>query len=135
METQWKDWRLQLASAAKGGIEFKTMRRDLPYSLVLTFNADYSADTFDAALRLGPDTASELVSFSVSVGSYVDGWTNVTLSLTKSQVATVAAAASDGDLDGLAEVVFDLLHTPSGGTQQLMLGGTIPLIGKVTDGA
>jgi hypothetical protein len=133
MDTQWGAWLRELKAARKGGIQYKPIRRDLPYSLVFAFDADFSGDAFAASLRIAPDASgSTLADFTVSVGDYTDGATNVTLTLTKSQVN---ALPSDDDFDGLAEVVFDLLHTPSGGEQYQLLGGTILLIGKVTSGA
>ena len=70
-----------------------------------------------------------LADFTVTVGAYASGVTPVALSLTSGQTTALTA---DADLDGLEEFVFDILWTPSGGTQQRLMGGIIKISGKVT---
>src|SRR3546814_14014510 len=71
---------------------------------------------FRSSIRAAPDAAgATLADFDVTVGAYADGITTITLELTDTQTA---ALPSDGDADGLEEMVFDMLWTPSGGTQQ-----------------
>lgn len=132
--SNWTAWLRQNAEAGRGGVTLaKSIVRDLPYELVLAISSDVSADAFSASLRLSPDAdGATLADFTVVVGSYASGATNVTLSLTKTQVNALPA---DADADGLEELLFDVLHTPSGGTQYRMLAGAIPVSGKVTAGA
>src|SRR3546814_15663705 len=93
---------------------------------------DVSADSVEASIRAAPDAAgATLADFDVTVGAYADGITTITLELTDTQTA---ALPSDGDADGLEEMVFDMLWTPSGGAQQRFLAGIIQVSGKVTDG-
>lgn len=125
--TQHGDWLRSLASAGKGGAELPPIDRGLAYSLTLKFPLDVSSDSFEAALRIAPDSGSA-VEFSVSVGAWDGTYTPVIFSLTKSQVN---ALPSDADADGLTEMVMDVLRTPSGGTQYRFLGGNIFISGKV----
>lgn len=137
--TAWDDWLRKLSADGKGGLglqgkpQMRAIDRGLPYVYVLAVGMDVSADTFDASIRAAPDAAgATLADFDVTVGSYADGVTTITLELTEEQTA---ALPSDGDADGLEELVFDILWTPSGGTQQRFMGGVIQVSGKVTDGS
>ena len=126
--SQWDDWLASLKAAGKGGVPLPqlTIDRGLAYEKIIAFEADLSADTITAALRASPDAASVLVDFTVAVGAYSGGTTEVTLSLTSAQTA---ALPSDSDLDGVEEFPFDLLRNGS-----RLLAGTIKLAGKVTNG-
>lgn len=129
MATQWDTWLAALKGALKGGIVFRQLQidRGLAYSKVLSFGADLSADTITASLRTGPDAAgSTLVDFTISVGAYTAGATEVTLSLTSGQTAALPA---DSDLDGEEQFAFDILRNGS-----RLMGGIIPVAGKVTNG-
>ena len=134
--SQWDDWLRKLAKDGKGGLglsgkpEVRAIDRGLPYEYTLAIGADVSGDTFEASLRASPDASgSTLADFTVTVGAYAAGVTPVTLGLTSGQTSALTA---DADLDGLEEFVFDILWTPSGGTQQRLLGGVIKISGKVT---
>lgn len=134
--SQWDDWLRKLSADGKGGLgltgkpEMRAIDRGLPYEYTLSIAGDRSADAFEASLRASPDAAgATLADFTVTVGSYSGGVTPITLSLTAVQTA---ALTSDSDLDGLEEFVFDILWTPSGGTQQRLMGGVIQISGKVT---
>lgn len=129
MASQWDPWLAGLKANGKGGVEFPAIDRTLPYVLPISIPLDVSADDFAAALKASPDTDLELMTFSVSVGAYSSGTTVVTLTLTDGQTATLAADLDDG----VGEVVFDLLWTPSGDYQRRFMGGVIPVLGKVTD--
>ena len=134
--SQWDDWLRKLAKDGKGGLglsgkpEVRAIDRGLPYEYTLAIGADVSGDAFEASLRASPDASgSTLADFTVTVGAYAAGVTPVTLGLTSGQTSALTA---DADLDGLEEFVFDILWTPSGGTQQRLLGGVIKISGKVT---
>lgn len=131
MATQWAEWLSELKAAGKGGVRLKGIDRGLPYSLAFSIPLNVTGDSFDASLRLSPDASgSTLVDFTIAIGTYSAGATLVTLSLTQVQTAALPA---DGDLDGVEEFVFDLLRTPSGGTQARLIGGVIPILGKVSN--
>lgn len=128
MASQWETWLAALKAAGKGGVTLSqlTIDRGLPYSKIISFGADLSGDTITASLRASPDAADPvLVSFTVAVGAYTSGATEVTLSLTKVQTAALPA---DGDADGEERFVFDMLRNDA-----RLLAGTIPIVGKVTN--
>jgi hypothetical protein len=130
------DWLRLMAAAGKGGARFPQLEidRGLPWVKVLAFGADYSGDTFRAALRLEPDAPdSPLVELNVAVGSHALGVTPVTVSLTKAQTANPAIIPPDSVFAGVIELAFDLLHAPAGGTEYRILAGIIPVSGKVTN--
>lgn len=137
--TAWDDWLRKLSADGKGGLglrgkpQMRAIDRGLPYVYVMAVGMDVSADSFEASIRSVPDAAgATLADFDVTVGAYADGITTITLKLSDTQTA---ALPSDGDADGLVEMVFDILWTPSGGTQQRFLAGVIQVSGKVTDGS
>lgn len=130
MDYFYRDWVAAAKAAGHGGITLPAITRGLPYSRTINFGADYSADAFAASLRLTPDAAgATLADFTVVVGSYSGGVTPVTITL--SQTVT-AALPADGDADGLAWLVFDMLRTPSGGTQDRFVAGVAAVSGGVT---
>lgn len=125
-------WLRDLGAAGKGGGRWPQLGidRGRAWSKVLSFAADYSADTFACNLAAEPD-GTTLVSPAVSIGAFASGVTLVTLSLTAVQTANPALIPADGDLDGVVDLAFDLLRTPSGGTQGRLMAGVIPVSGKV----
>lgn len=128
MKSQWTDWLRELAQAGKGGdgLVLPPITRDKSYLHVLNIEANVSADAFAADLRTAPDSdLAPLVAFTVSVGAFSGGVTPVTLSLTALQTALPGVA--DADFNGLAEAVFYLFHTPSGGTQYRAAGTVITI--------
>lgn len=132
MRTQWDAWLADLRAAGKGGERWPQLAidRGRAWSKVLSFAADYSADAFACNLAASPD-GTTLVSPTVNVGAYSSGVTLVTLSLTAVQTANLALIPGDDDADGVEDLCFDLLRTPSGGSQGRIMAGIIPVSGKV----
>lgn len=130
MASEWDAWLRALRAAGKGGrVLPSAIDRGLPFVLPVAIAYDVSADSFAAELRASPDAGgAALAAFSVSVGAYTDGFTVLTLSLTAAQTG---ALPEDSDLDGATELPFDILWT-RGGTTDRLIGGLIPVIGKVT---
>jgi len=129
MQTQWSNWLAAESAAGRSGIVLSghPIVRGQAYELVLPIPADVSGDAFDGALYVGPDSENEaLVSFSVTVGGYSGGFTNVTLAL--SATDTDDEPPADANLDGLSEVILKLNYTPSGGAKARCLGLSIPVV-------
>ena len=125
MDSQWKDWLRQEKAASRGGVQWpEAIVRGLPFTMVLPIPMDVSADAFAASVALSPGGAV-IEDFAVDVGAYEDDATIVTLSLTGAQ--TLFAGASDGDLDGLTELVFVMRYTPAGGEASRAMGLSIPI--------
>lgn len=131
MAGPWDTWLAALKAAGKGGVNLPqlTIDRGLPYSKILSFDADLSGDTITASLRASPDAADPvLVSFTVAVGAYTNGATEVTISLTKVQTSNTSILPVDSDADGEERLVFDMLRNDA-----RLIAGTIPIAGKVTN--
>jgi len=129
VETQWSKWLRQLESDNKGGIAAPGIQRGGIYTLPVWLPWDASAETFTAQITLSPDGDGP-ISFAVDVGSYSDGFTLVTLSLTAMQTT---ALAPDGDGDGLSEVLFDLLRDDGVQPEYRLFGGVIPISGQISE--
>lgn len=130
--TPFDDWLQQLAAAKKGPWPIP-IHRGLPFEYVIALEGNWTGSTLIGGLRLSPDAPDPvLVSFTVTGPVVVASVSTFTLSLTKVQTA---ALPSDAEADGVVELVYDLLFTPSGGTQQRLFGGVANLIGKVTNGS
>src|SRR5213595_2116771 len=104
-------WLRDLKAAQKGGERWPKLGidRGRAWSRSLSFEADYSADTFVCNLALEPD-GTTLVSPTVVVGAYSSGATPVTLSLSAGQTANLSLIPADGDFDGVEDLCFDLLR-------------------------
>jgi hypothetical protein len=131
MNTQWSAWLAAEKAAGRSGVVFsqKPIVRGEAYELVLPIPGDVSGDAFAAAIYLTPDADdSALASFTVDVGSYDSeaGTTDVTLSL--AATATDDEPPADADGDGLAEAVFKMTYTPSGGSAARALSLVIPIV-------
>lgn len=128
MKSQWTDWLREMAAAGMGGsaLAFTPISRGIAYSYVMPVGADVSGDTFAADLRMAPDAdGAPVAAFTVTVGAYADGFTDVTFALAAG--ALDAVADLDGDADGLSELVLYLFHTPAGGAQYRAAGTTITI--------
>lgn len=132
MISQWTTWLRRLAADGHGGVSLPAIVRGLSYPLTIKIPLDVTADAFTGSVAISPDAEEPLEEFAVSIGAWDGTYTPVTLTLSQAQVAALPA---DGDFDGLEEVVFDILRTPSGSHQRRYLAGNIPISGKVTDGA
>jgi hypothetical protein len=135
MATQWDEWLTKLASDGKGGLglkrqpQMRAIDRGLAYVYAFAVQGDRSSDAFSAAIKASPDALTSLATFDVTVGTYSAGYTPLILELTALETA---ALPSDNDANGLEQMVFDILWTPSGGVQQRLMGGIIDVSGKVT---
>lgn len=134
MQSNYPDWLARAQASGQGGITLKDIPRGLVWSTTLNFGEDWDADTFFISLREKPDAADPvLVSVTTSVGSYANGVTPVTLSLTA--VQTAALPADDND-DGLKELFWDLLRRVGGSGDRIkIMAGNVFVSGKVTPNA
>lgn len=131
--SNYESWLSDLRAAGKGGLRLPQLAidRGLPYRKLIAISADVASHTFKASLRLDPDaTGSTLVDFTVTVYPFSGGFTNLLLSLTDGQTA---ALPGDAAAEGSVDLAFDILITPPADAQQRLLGGVIPVLGKVTN--
>lgn len=124
-------WVRQLAATRKGPAPMQ-IDRGLPFSARFVIGAPM-AGSVSAAIRLAPDAGGAvLVAFTASAVTVEGDYAEFTLSLTKVQTAALPA---DTDGDALVELAYDVLFTPTGGTQTRLFGGVATVAGKVTDAA
>ena len=134
MNQPYEAWLTSLANAKRGGFAISPIDRGLAYDYTLDFDSDVSADTFEGALRAAPvsdpTVTTALAEFTVTVGTFADGVTPVTFSLTETQVEALPA---DADGDAVHTLYWDILRTPSGGSQYRFAAGYVEILGGVTD--
>lgn len=98
----------------------KSIVRGSDWGTTIAFAEDLSAGTFTGAVKLNPKADSPLASFDIVVGAYIDGETEIGLSLTSGDVD---AMPSDDDGNYVEEVVFYILEDG-----ELFAAGTIPVL-------
>jgi hypothetical protein len=131
MQTQWTEWLAAERAAGRSGVVLneRPIVRGKAYELVLPIPGDLTGATFAASLHVSPGaSAISGVSFDTDLAAFdaEAGTTTLTLSLAATETDTELPA--DGNLDGLAEVIFKLDFTPSGGDQSRALGLVIPIV-------
>lgn len=129
MATTFEAWLRELRAAGKGPATLRGCSRGRAWSTVLGIGADVSDWAFIGAAKLAPDAIETEAEFTIAVGAYAAGVTPVTLSLS---AADTSALPADSDGDGIEAFAFDLLATPPGEDEFLLMGGTLPLLGSVT---
>jgi len=130
-QTLWADWLAAERAAGRSGLVLTShpIVRGQNYEIVLPIPADVSGDAFDAAIYVGPDADnSALASFTVTVGSYDSGAGTTTVTLSLAASLTDDEPPADSDFDGLAECIFKMNHTPSGGNASRALSLSIPIV-------
>lgn len=138
MQTQWASLLAVEKAARRGGIVWpEPIVRGLPFELVLPIPLDVTGDDFKLAFGGTPD-ATALVTLTVgggiTLGTYASGVTTVTCALSDTQVGTIATAQTDGDGDGLAEVLAELIWQQGGaGNWRRAMLISIPISGKIAD--
>lgn len=139
MATEFDDWLRQLAAAGKGGSALSA--KDIPaairgnaWSLILVLPGDFSAATISGTLRASPDASTALATLSFTALTY-DAGTNKTTTTGSLAAGTGANSTgilpADADGNGVLELPLAIYLTPSGGTNELLLGGKFTLLGKV----
>jgi len=139
MKTSFDDWLQQLAAAGKGGAalagdEIPTATRGEAFSYPIVMTGDWSGATIESAIRAAPDSASALVTLTVSGATYDSGTgkTSWTASLASGTGAnSTGALPTDTDGNGVEAFPISFFITPSGGDKTLLFGGPFVLLGKV----
>lgn len=133
MESQYPDWLRRARSDGHGGGTLPSLVRGVPEPYVMHVPLDVSADAFTLTMRQSPDAGGDAaLEFTTSVGAFDGTYTPVTFTPDPTQFAALPA---DGDADGLVELFFDILRTPSGGSARRFAAGNIFISGKVGGGA
>ena len=131
---QFDEWVRQLAAARKGPVTFPAASRGRAYATAITLNGDWTGATLRAEARLYPDAGgAPIVTFGVTGPVVASGASTFTLTLAAGSGAnSTGAFPADADLDGVEQFAVDVLLTPDGGTEDLLFGGVLPLLGRVT---
>ena len=130
MTTTFEPWLRALEGAGKGPFTC-TIFRGQPFAFSWTVTGDYTGATYKGSLRLQPDAAgATLVDFTTAALVIAGGQTTFKISLTKAQTAALPA---DGEGDGVVELATTILWTRSGVPEEMLMGGTALVLGKVTD--
>lgn len=121
------EWLAGLSAARKGPVTYYA-HRNADFQSTITLNAEYASSTLRGEVRAYPDAASSLGSFTASSATVASGTTTFTISIPK---ATIAAMPAPAPGDGEITFVYDLLLTPSGGTEDVLFAGEFKVLGKV----
>lgn len=133
MRTPFDNWLSQLRRAGKGGVILPPHSRGRTLRQTFRLAGDFSGAAFRSEIRAAPDAGTLLAALSFSVPAYdtETGQTTVVMSLSAANTLPSVLPAPV-DPDETAWFPFDILITPSGGTAELLLGGVVPIIGRVT---
>lgn len=133
MSTTFDDWLRHLGVARKGPLRLPAATRGLAWSEPIRLSGDWTGATLAGAIRMAPDASgAALASFTITGPVVAGGYSTFTASLAAGTGAnSTGILPGDDDLDGAVELPFSFLITPSGGAQQLLVGGVFPLLGKV----
>lgn len=132
MASQWDTWLRALAAAGKGGIRLEGASRGRAFTLLVHLAGSWTGATMRGDVRIRPDAAAALSVFTVTGPVVANGYSTFTCTLAAGTGAnSTGVLPADTDLDGVEEFPFDLLLTPSGGTEELLLGGVLPVTGRI----
>ena len=123
------NWQRELRAAGKGPVRLPAVSRGRAWEALVSLTGDFTGAALRGQVRSEPDVAgSPLAAFTVTAGGFDGTKTHFTLAL---GAASTAGFPEDFD-DAAGELPFDLLMTPDGGEEDLLLGGVLPVLGSVT---
>ncbi|MGB7407144.1 MAG: hypothetical protein WA908_01445 [Pontixanthobacter sp.] len=128
-------WLRELQLARKGGVRLQpAATRGRPWNARIVLAGDWSGASMRGCLRLTPDAAGAvLANFNVSPPELEGDFTAFVLSLDGGNGSnSTGRLPADQDADGVEEFAFDILLTPQNGTEDLLFGGILPVIGRIT---
>lgn len=128
METTFDEWLRQLGTAGKGPVTLPAAVRGEPWSRPIELEGDWTGSALAGSIRVAPDSATVLASFTVTGPVVAAGFTTFTLSLSGAQTGGLP---DDSDGDGVEPFPFMLRFTPSGEPEELLFGGILPVLGAV----
>lgn len=129
----FEPWLAQLAAAGKGPVTLYATR-GRAWRTTITLAGNWTGATMRGQIRLEPDAAASLASFTITGPVVVGDSTQFTLSLAAGAGAnSTGVLPADSAGENFIELPFDLLLTPSGGVEDLLFGGNFILIGRITE--
>lgn len=136
MATPFDDWLSACRAAVRGGpdvVWHGTRGEAFPGALIIA--GDWTGAVVEAVLKMMPDAAASLVTFSVGAPSLVtiDGaiFTRFPVTLASGTAAnsTGILPAAPAATPGVFECALIIWMTPSGGSRDLFIGGRFQLLG------
>ena len=134
MNTSFDPWLLALAAGSKGGFVMESASRTRRYVFGINAAADFTGATIRAQVRSAPDAAgSPLATFAVTGPVVAAGISTFTLELVAGSGAnSTGILPADSTGDGVIYLPVDVLLTPLGGSEELLFGAALPLLGRIT---
>jgi hypothetical protein len=130
--TTFDTWLRELARAGKGPLPLKGATRGLKWERPVELEGDWTGATLTAKVRQYPDAAAVLATCTVSGPVVAAGVSTWMVSLAAGSGAnSTGVLPADADLDGVEYFAFAIHLAPSGGDEDLLLGGALPVIGRV----
>lgn len=130
MQHKWAEWLTAYAARNRGGWDFPAIDRGMPYSETFQVQGDVSGDTFLGEIRAAPDAeGAALATFTITPGAYADGVTLVTWTIAEDDYAGIP----DTEGKGVVDLITSAIHFPLGGTEYVMFGCSLSILGAVTD--
>lgn len=134
MTTQFDEWLRALARAGKGPAPFPGMSRGRLWKYNIRLPGDWTGATMRAQVRLYPDAPGDPLATCNVFGPFVEAdGTVFQLQLAAGVLGNATGSLpADADGDGVTELAIDVLLTPDDGEEDLLIGGVLPLLGRVT---
>lgn len=131
MATSFDAWLRQLAAAGKRAPDIN-IDRGVPFTYTFALVGDWTGAAIESALRAQPDAGAPVETFTTANGGYDADAGHTLFTLTMPAVDT-AALPADQTGEAVAPFAWDVLFTPSGGSEMRLFGGQANVLGEVTD--
>lgn len=134
MTTTFDEWLRRLRAARKGPVEFQSASRGRLWKQAIRLPGNWTGATVRAQVRLYPDAPSAPLATCSVTGPFIEGLTSVfVLQLAAGSGSnSTGAMPVDPDGSGAVDLAIDVLLTPAGGEEDLLFGGTLSVLGRVT---
>lgn len=130
--TDFDDWLRGLAAAQKGPVDLPAATRGMAWSVPVELDGDWTGSTLAGDIRMAPDAAMAEATYSITGPVVADGVSTFTVTLASGTGAdSTGSIPADTDRDGVVKLPTAFRVTPSGGTEELLFGGTFTLLGYV----
>ena len=130
----FETWLRELRLAKKGGVRLAAASRGREYVLRIAMPGDLTANTVRGQVRSAPDAVgSPLATFFVTAPTFSSGQTTFRALLPGgTSFNATGSLPEDANGDGTAEFVFDFIMTAPDQSPELLFGGVLPVVGRVT---
>lgn len=132
--TQFDIWMRALSAAQKGPVTLPGASRGRSYTTTVSIDGDWAGATMRAEARLYPDAPGDpIATFNVEGPVIEAGMSVFTLTLAAGTGSnSTGVFPADAALDGVTRFAVDVLLTVPGAEEDLLFGGVLPILGRVT---